>query len=198
MREDGRLAEGVLVLCTANRCRSIMTAAFLRRRLAEAGQDAWVRSAGIAATAQIPPREVVSVMAAYGFDVGRRSAQQVNLSDLDEADLILTMAREHVRHAVVAAPGCWDRAFTLKEIVRRGQSAGGRMPGESFSGWIERMHNGRNRRDLLGDCVADDVADPIGAPERAYLSTAAELDGLVSQLAQLCWGSSGFLRATMA
>ena len=44
-----------------------------------------------------------------------------------------------------------------------------------------------HRAALLGDSPADDVADPIGGPLRAYADTASQLDGLIGRLAALCW-----------
>lgn len=195
MWEDGRLAADVVVICTANRCRSVMAAAFLSRRLDLLGVGGSVRSAGIGTRDQAPPHEVVSVMAAYGLDVSRHCARQVTAADLGGPHLIIGMAREHVRHAAVAAPRCWARAFTLKEIVRRGRAAGQRMPGESFSDWLGRVHDGRDQRALLGDCLTDDIEDPIGGPPEAYASIAAEIDWHVSQLTELCWDHRAPMRA---
>lgn len=102
--------------------------------------------------------------------------------------MVLGMSREHVRYAVVAAPDAWPRAFTLKELVRRGEDAGPRMPGEPLAAWLARVHGGRERTALLGDSLLDDVADPMGGPPQAYTDTMALLDELVRRLAELCWG----------
>jgi hypothetical protein len=40
---------------------------------------------------------------------------------------------------------------------------------------------------LLGDNDEDDVADPVGGPQRGYTETAAILSGLLDQLVGLCW-----------
>jgi protein-tyrosine-phosphatase len=101
-------------------------------------------------------------------------------------DLLLGMARSHVREAVaLAGPAVLGRAFTLKEIVRRGEERGGRAPGEPLEAWLARLAAGRRVNDLLGDSDADDVADPIGGPRRSYERTAVELDDLTARLAGL-------------
>jgi protein-tyrosine phosphatase len=177
----------VLVICTANVCRSPMAEALLGRRLAELGPETGVRSAGMLSDGAPPPPEVINAMAGYGLDVSSHRSRLVTPEDLERADLILAMAREHLRHAVVAAPSAWPRAFTLRELVRRGTKIGPRGPGESLAGWLARAHEGRERAALLGDSPEDDVADPAGGPQRAYTETAAILSDLLDQLVWLCW-----------
>jgi hypothetical protein len=81
---------------------------------------------------------------------------------LQRADLVLGMERAHVRHAVLLEPEAWPRTFTLKELVRRGEELGSRPPVESPGAWLARAHEGRDRPDMLGDSLLDDVADPYG------------------------------------
>jgi protein-tyrosine phosphatase len=177
----------VLVLCTANICRSPMGAALLARELADREVSALVRSAGTLGSAAPSPPEVVAVMAGYGLDVTGHRGRELTAADLARADLVLAMAREHLRQAVVMAPDAWPRAFTLRELVRRGDLAGPRTPGETLAGWLARLHAGRSRVALLGDSAQDDVADPIGGPPSGYERTAADLHRLAADLANLGW-----------
>lgn len=187
MPAESRHAAGVLVLCTANRCRSVMSEALLARKIAELGMHVPVRSAGVRGEGEPAPREVISAMAGYGLDVSHHRSHVVAASDLREAGLVLAMAREHVRQAVVTEPSVWPHVFTLKELARRGDQVGPRMPAEPLGDWLARVHRGRPRAALLGDCADDDVADPFGGPPDAYLATAALLGKLVSQVAELGW-----------
>ena len=180
----------VLMLCTGNVCRSPIAAALLSRRLAVLGEAVTVRSAGTAQQGCPPPSEVVSVMAGYGIDLASHRSRMVSPSELSDADLVLGMAREHVRHAVVTAPDAWPRAFTLRELVRKGEQAGPRLASEPLLSWVARAHDGRQRTHLLGDSADDDVADPMGGPPQVYAAAAAVLDMLVSRLADMCWGPS--------
>jgi len=164
-----------------------MAQALLAERLAGLGPPASVRSAGLLTGGQPSPPEVVAAMTAYGLDVAAHRSYQVTAADLGRADLTLAMAREHLREAVVLAPEAWPRAFTLRELVRRGSAIGPRKPGEDLADWLARAHDGRQRMALLGDSPGDDVADPIGGPQAWYAETAATLRQLVDQLATLAW-----------
>lgn len=187
MLSDGCPAPGVLAVCTANRCRSVMAEAFLVRELAEADVAARVWSAGLGPAGQPAPAEVISAMRGHGLDVTGHRSRLLTAADLTSADLVVTMTREHVRRAAVLEPAAWPRSFTLKEIVRRGEQAGPRARGESLPDWVARVHAGRERAALLGDSPDDDVADPIGGPPQAYMLTAALLDQLIGRLVGLCW-----------
>ena len=180
----------ILVLCSANQCRSPMAAALLNRRLGAFGSRVAVRSAGLLQEGEPPSPGAISALVPYGLDISGHRSHGVTVADLTWADLVLGMAREHVRHAVVTAPDTWPRAFTLKELVRRGEEIGPAKPGEPLTEWLDRVHEGRERAALLGDSPVDDVADPMGGPPRAYADTAALLDELAGRLAGLCWGLS--------
>jgi protein-tyrosine phosphatase len=184
---DNPGAAGIVVLCTANVCRSPMAAALLARRLAVLGVTVPVRSAGMICSGDPPHPEVISVMASYGIEIASHRSRIVCAADLASASLVLTMARDNLRHAAITEPGAWPRAFTLKELIRRGERIGPRPPGEPLSGWLSRTHAGRERTSMLGDSLDDDVADPAGGPLRAYADTAGLLDRLVTRLAELGW-----------
>jgi protein-tyrosine phosphatase len=169
-----------------------MAGALLDRRLDLLRRPVMVRSAGVLPgdllpEGQPPPPEVISALDAYGLDLSGHRSRRVTSGDLAQADLVLGMSREHVRCAVVAAPDTWPRVFTLRELVRRGEQTGPRVPGERLADWLARVHEGRERGALLGDSPVDDVADPTGGPPQAYADTAALLDELVGRLAWLCW-----------
>jgi protein-tyrosine phosphatase len=180
----------ILVLCSANQCRSPMTAALLNRHLGALCNPVAVRSAGLLQEGEPPSPGAISAVVPYGLDISGHRSHRVTVADLTWADLVLGMAREHVRHAVVTAPDTWPLAFTLKELVRRGEEIGARKPGEGLAEWLAQVHEGRERAALLGDSEADDVADPMGGPPQAYADTAALLDELMGRLVGLCWGLS--------
>jgi protein-tyrosine phosphatase len=177
----------ILLLCSANTCRSVMAQAMLSRRLAARAATACVASAGLLEGGRRPPPEVLFVLADWGIEVSGHRSRRVTVDDLAAADLILGLAREHVRHAVVLAPESWPRAFTLRELLRRGLQAGPRSPGEPLADWLSRAGTGRARQDLLGDRPGDDVPDPNGGPLAGYRATARLLDRLTRELATAGW-----------
>src|ERR1022692_60762 len=178
----------ILVLCTANMCRSVMAEALLGRRLIRVGAVASVRSAGMLRAGEPPVPEVVSALAALGLDVSAHRSRRICEHDLAGADLVITMAREQLRHAVVTAPQTWPRAFTLKELLRRGQLVGNRPPGQRLADWLPLPPAHRPPSGPLRGCIAEDVADPIGGEPEAYLATALQIDHLLGQLVDLAWG----------
>ena len=174
-----------------------MAEALLRHKLALVGAAARVRSAGLLEDGNPASAHGVDVLAERGIDLSGHRSQVVHAELLRGSDLILAMAREHVREAVVKAQDVWPRTFTLKEIVRRGRQVGPREDGESIADWLALVHAGRSTRELMGQSSEDDVADPIGGPRGAYEVMVADVDRLVDELVRLVWsaaddyGSSG-------
>lgn len=164
-----------------------MAEVLLRHRLDALGLEARVSSAG-----ELPggvPAEGGSrrAMASRGLDLGNHRSREFTGELLAGADLVIAMARRHVREAVLMFPDAWPRTFTLKELVRRGEAAAPRRRDQSLAAWLALVHAGRRTSDLLGDDPADDVDDPIGAPDHVYEATAAELDDLVARLVDLAF-----------
>jgi protein-tyrosine-phosphatase len=176
----------VLVLCTANQCRSPMAEVLLQDRLAAAGVDAVVRSAGDLPGGVPASGGSVRAMAARGLDLSAHLSQSLTIELAERADLIVTMARRHLRSAVALRPDLWSRTFTLKELVRRAAAVGPRAS-EPFDAWLLRVHDGRQRMALLGEDPADDVADPMGGPDREYEATAVELSELIDAFVALAF-----------
>lgn len=157
----------------------------LRTRLAEVGADAGVSSAGLLGDGVPASDGAVRVLAARGLDLAPHRSRRLSPDLVARSDLVVGLARAHVREAVLAVPDSIDRAFTLKEVVRQGEATGPRAAEETLAEWLSRVGAGRRHADLLGDDPVDDVADPIGLPDKAYRATAEELDELVRRLVVL-------------
>jgi protein-tyrosine-phosphatase len=121
-------------------------------------------------------------------DMSGHASSTLGAGDIERADLVLGMAREHVREVVVLVPGAWERTFTLKELVRRGEAVERRADGQSIGDWLAVASVGRTRRDMLGSNPLDDVADPIGGSASMFEQTAAEIEDLCRRLVGLLWG----------
>jgi protein-tyrosine phosphatase len=166
-----------------------MAEVLLSDRLASAGVDAVVRSAGDLPGGVVASGGSVRAMASRGLDLSAHSSQTITPDLVAGADLIITMARRHLRSAVALEPSAWSRTFTLKELVRRADAVGPRRSDESFDEWLAMVHHGRDRMALLGEDPRDDVADPMGGPDRAYEATAVELADLLDAFVALAFPS---------
>jgi protein-tyrosine phosphatase len=166
-----------------------MAEALLRHRLEQVDPSVAVSSAGLHPGGRPATAHGVATMAARGLDIAAHRSRELTPELLRGADLVIGMAREHVREVAVVEPGAVDRTFTLKELVAAAEANGGRPPGESISAWLDRVGRGRRRDDLLGVGYdnAFDIDDPVGRPRADYEATADELDGLLGRLVALAW-----------
>jgi protein-tyrosine-phosphatase len=139
------------------------------------------------------PEEVLGVMAPYGIDLRGHRSREITQTMLAGSDLVVGLARRHVQEAMLLDPPCWPKAFTLKEVVRRGNDVGRRHPDQDVRSWIDSVHGDRTRASIVHRSPADDVADPYGGSLARYRSTAVEVARLVARLAELLW-SEGDLR----
>lgn len=158
-----------------------MAEAFAKERLGARGFT--VSSAGTRATLGACTPDVLDVMGSYEFDLAAHRSRQLTPELLDAADLVIGLAREHVREAALTVPATLSRTFTLKEIVRRAERP--RLPGEDLAPWLAGLAAGRSQEDLLGAAPIDDIRDPIGQRPRVYEEVAEEIRGLVDELVRL-------------
>jgi protein-tyrosine phosphatase len=186
----------VLVLCTANICRSPVGAALVARELVERGVAARVRSAGRLRGGWPTTPENIEVMRSRGVDLSAHRSTEATAALVAEASLVLGMAREHVRDALALDPDVWPRVFTLKELVRRGEAIGARSAGDTLPAWLARAAADRDISTMLGSSPEDDVADPMGESITRYEDTADKIAGLVTRLAELAWPSEGLPAAS--
>jgi protein-tyrosine-phosphatase len=180
----------ILLVCTANQCRSPMAEGLLRRLLARAGVGAQVGSAGLLPGGARATPHAIATMAARGVDISDHVSRTIDPEMVDTTPLVLGMARLHVREACVLYGAPIERTFTLKEVVRRGEQAGGREADESVAAWLRRVGAGRRTSDLVADDPVDDIADPVGRPRAEYEDTADQLEDLLERFVGLLAGVS--------
>ena len=164
-----------------------MAEGLLRQYAARAGVDVHVHSAGLMEGGRGASPDGIAVMQTRGVDNARHLSRQMTADLLRASDLVIGMAREHVREAVLLVPDLFPRVYTLKEFVRRAEQAGARSPDQPLDEWLEKVHAGRTHSNLLGQSDDDDVADPIGRPRQHYERTADEIDDLVRRMVALLW-----------
>jgi protein-tyrosine phosphatase len=177
--------ETVLIVCSANRCRSPLAAALLRRELE--GRDVVVMDAGLGDPGMPVTSATLEVAAQNGLDLRRHDSTTVDADMVAQADLVICMERAHVRELVVSYPEAWPKTFTLKEFVRRADEHEPRDPDESLAGWLPELHEGRIRRDLLGASPHDDVADPTTDVSVDHGTFASDLADFCAALVDKAW-----------
>lgn len=108
------ISVNILFVCTGNTCRSPLAEAILKGKQVE---DVTVRSAGIYAT----PNAAMSVNAKHVLDeaniVHDHQATQLSSTEVNWADLILTMTANHRDFIVANYPFEKQKVFTLKEYI---------------------------------------------------------------------------------
>jgi protein-tyrosine phosphatase len=176
----------VLVVCTANICRSPVAEAHLRSQLGP-DADVVVGSAGLRARAGEP---VWPAMAeAAGIPLAGFTARQVGPDLLRRADLVLTMTRAQRAAAVDLAPATVRRTFTLREFADLALLASwepglleAASPGRRLAGLTAAAPRFRGRR-VAG--VHDDIEDPYSRDRAAYEQADVEVRQAVAVVATL-------------
>ena len=176
-----------------------MAEALLRRRLADRGVDVTVSSAGVHEGGARATDHGIAVMAERGLDLAGHVSRQVTLEMVTRADLVIGMAREHVREASVLHRGALTKTFTLKELVRLAEVVGPRAEGEELSAWLGRVGATRHREDLIGIGHDDelDVEDPVGRGRADYEATAELLDELLAHVVELAFPARQLARRSV-
>lgn len=160
----------VLMLCTGNAARSVMAGAML------GVHDVSVRvtTAGTHVVEHQPMSiRTREALAAVGLDASHHRSRQLTDADVEQADLVVAMASEHVRFIRRRHPVGAARTATIAWLARH------LPPGPAPL--AERVA-------ALGLADVDpdeqgDVADPAGGTDEDYAECARELTALVSALA---------------
>ena len=139
----------ILVVCTANVCRSPMAAGLLRQRLAADNANARHRvlSAGVWAADGEPASEnAITAMAGRGIDISDHRSHSLTTDEIARADLILVMTREHARLVRQTWPQYAWKVYLLSEMTRKRRDVE-----DPYGGSIEEY---RACADLLAQYIA--------------------------------------------
>jgi protein-tyrosine-phosphatase len=110
----------ILVVCTANLCRSPMAEAILKKLVSERSDAAqWhIESAGVWAQDGKPPAFLSKyVMEMMGMDISEKLSQSVSRKLLQNFDLILTMEKQHKDWLTEQFGETADCVYMLSEMV---------------------------------------------------------------------------------
>jgi protein arginine phosphatase len=145
----------VLFVCSGNSCRSPMAEGLLRLKLPSRLQDEVViESAGTLGIDGMPAaRNSIEIVQERGGDISRHRSQAVTGELVEDADLILAMAHEHVEYLHENFPQYRENVFLLKRFAQNG--------------------NGAPNQDDPDD---DEIFDPIGSDKETYRACAQMID----------------------
>ncbi|MEZ7897351.1 MAG: dTDP-4-dehydrorhamnose 3,5-epimerase family protein [Flaviflexus sp.] len=167
----------VLFVCTANICRSAYADVVASGQNVPGLEFFSAGTHGLAGEGIDPP------MAAHAKGKGNAEAhvaRQLTRADVDQADLILTMAGDHRRYILDEWPTVANKTFVIGHAARE---IGSLPPSARLADVSEHLWNHRS------SSSRDDVADPYRRGEMAALKAAttidSHLDAIIPTLANL-------------
>lgn len=183
----------VVTLCTGNVHRSALAASLLRQWVQwylrpEFAESVSVASAGFAApVGRRMDDRVLTIVSALGADGSTHRAAQVEDSLLSGADLVLVASRRHLEDALSRVPSAVRRTFTIREAGRIADGLEAPSPRSirDLRRVVERLADSRAPSAIEG---ADDIADPQGHGDEAYLQMVREEVGPLARLGALLFG----------
>jgi protein-tyrosine-phosphatase len=106
----------ILTICTANICRSPMMEILFRDRLDP--QRFEVASAGVRGWDAAPVDSMVVLeLARLGHEATGHESRALDVHHIEQADLVLTAAREHRASVLAMSPRALRKTFTLREFA---------------------------------------------------------------------------------
>ncbi|WP_206340063.1 hypothetical protein [Blastococcus litoris] len=173
----------VLVVCTANICRSPAAEVELRSALVPS-PDVVVSSAGLRARVGEPVDP--GMVAVLGREPEGFAARQVGPAIVRDADLVLTMTRDQRSAIVGAVPAAVRSTFTLREFAalvglasEHGTDIGQGTKGERLAALAAVAPRFRSVR-AAGD--HDDIEDPFGGSRQDYSRALEEIRASVADV----------------
>lgn len=187
----------ILTVCTGNICRSALAEGLLRKVLR--GLPVEVSSAGTGAlVGESMPDPQLRIAADLGVeDAPQHRARQLDASMLEEADLVLALAREHRRAVAELLPKASRTTFTLREFARIAE-------GISTDEVDSLARGAQGMREVVGVATQlrgsvippetaedDDVIDPYRQSVEIYQQSAAQLIPAVNATVALLRRAAG-------
>ena len=156
----------VVTLCTGNAARSVMAGAFLREHV----PGLLVTTSGTHVIEGMPMSwRTRDAIASLDLPIPDHRSRQASAEELDSADLVIALAREHVAWMRRVHPKAAPRTATLKRLARD-------LPddGTPLAERLAAMH--LHEVDLE---PGEDVHDPAGGDIEVFLECAREIADLL-------------------
>lgn len=109
----------ILVICTANICRSPLVEAFIQSELKKFGFDDWAVSSAGTWAAEVRPAARMSRQIARerGLDIEAHRARMVSDDILQTSDLVLCMTESHKEAIAFEFAAHQEKVYLLSELV---------------------------------------------------------------------------------
>jgi protein-tyrosine-phosphatase len=159
----------VVTLCTGNAARSVMAGAILREHV----PGLHVSTSGTHVIEGMPMSwRTRDAIESLGLPVPDHRSRQATADELDRADLVIALAREHVLWMRRVHPAAAPRTATLKRLVR--DLGAGPAP------LRQRLAPMRLHEVALEP--EEDVLDPAGGDLEVFVDCAGEIAALLHEL----------------
>jgi protein-tyrosine-phosphatase len=159
----------VVTLCTGNAARSVMAGAVLREHV----PGLVVTTSGTHVIEGMPMSwRTRDAIASLDLPIPDHRSRQATVAELDRADLVIALAREHVAWMRRVHPTAAARTATLKRLARD-------LPAGTTPLWdrLQPMH-----LDTVELEPWEDVVDPAGGDLDVFLECAREIADLLHEL----------------
>ncbi len=183
----------VLTVCQGNVHRSALAASLLRVWVGwylpvAFAQEVTVSSAGLGAPVGAPMDDrVIAMVQALGAEGDAHRATQLTDDMLASADLILVASRRQLDEVLQRCPSALRRTFTVREagrIAERMAAPATPTSPRELRKVVESLAGSRP----TPDPDADDIVDPHGRGDEAYLQMAREEVGALARVAAILFG----------
>jgi protein-tyrosine phosphatase len=195
----------ILFVCTGNLCRSPMAEALFQSKLTSdyPGLTSLTRvhSAGTSAIEDNPATSsAVQAMDLWDVDLEPHRASELTINQLRDADIVMTMAREHLLSIERMYPKALQKSTTLKHIASLSEKVVARLGEETVQDEGEARRRLASVLELLRDAAhtdgfladiqsrSSDIIDPIGSSLQVYLGVAEDIESSLDKVMRALFG----------
>lgn len=184
----------ILTVCTGNIHRSPLAAVLLETWSgwylpAPLSSQIRVRSAGFAAPAGSPMGSRVRVVAeALGADGSAHTATRITDEMIAGSDLVLVASRRQREEVLSRVPTALRLTFTVREAGRIAAGISGAAKPHGVRDLVRTIALMADHRGNYSDAASDDVIDPQGLGDDAYMQMTREEVVPLAQLAAVLLG----------